>query len=71
MFSFTGLNPEQVKRMTDEFSIYLTNDGRISVAGALFGAALVLCFVVDAEWWFIQQVSTRVTSSMLPTRSTR
>jgi len=32
MFCFTGLNPEQVERMTKEFSIYLTKDGRISVA---------------------------------------
>ncbi|KAF7636582.1 Aspartate aminotransferase [Meloidogyne graminicola] len=33
MFCYTGLNPEQVDRLTKEFSIYLTRDGRISVAG--------------------------------------
>ncbi|ESO10123.1 hypothetical protein HELRODRAFT_156393 [Helobdella robusta] len=33
MFCFTGLKPEQVDRLTKEFSIYLTRDGRISVAG--------------------------------------
>ncbi|XP_030059457.1 aspartate aminotransferase, mitochondrial [Microcaecilia unicolor] len=33
MFCFTGLKPEQVERLTKEFSIYLTKDGRISVAG--------------------------------------
>ncbi|VUZ56384.1 unnamed protein product [Hymenolepis diminuta] len=33
MFCFTGLNPEQVEKMTKNFSIYLTKDGRISVAG--------------------------------------
>ncbi|XP_072168681.1 aspartate aminotransferase, mitochondrial-like [Diadema setosum] len=33
MFCFTGLKPEQVERMTKEFSVYLTKDGRISVAG--------------------------------------
>ncbi|XP_041455672.1 aspartate aminotransferase, mitochondrial-like [Lytechinus variegatus] len=33
MFCFTGLKPDQVERMTKEFSIYLTKDGRISVAG--------------------------------------
>ncbi|KAK7498148.1 hypothetical protein BaRGS_00010736 [Batillaria attramentaria] len=33
MFCFTGLNSSQVERLTKEFSVYLTKDGRISVAG--------------------------------------
>ncbi|XP_005098987.1 aspartate aminotransferase, mitochondrial [Aplysia californica] len=33
MFCFTGLKPDQVERLTSEFSVYLTKDGRISVAG--------------------------------------
>ena len=33
MFCFTGMNADQVQRLTKEFSIYLTKDGRISVAG--------------------------------------
>ncbi|KTW26537.1 uncharacterized protein T551_03454 [Pneumocystis jirovecii RU7] len=33
MFCYTGLNPLQVKRLADEYHIYLTNDGRISMAG--------------------------------------
>ncbi|XP_053961624.1 aspartate aminotransferase, mitochondrial-like [Anastrepha ludens] len=33
MFCYTGLNPEQVERLTKEFSIYLTKDGRIAVVG--------------------------------------
>lgn len=33
MFCYTGINPQQVERLTKEFSIYLTKDGRISVAG--------------------------------------
>merc|ERR1712217_816585 len=33
MFTFTGLNPEQVTRMVEEFHIYMTGDGRISMAG--------------------------------------
>ncbi|XP_065200314.1 aspartate aminotransferase, mitochondrial [Planococcus citri] len=33
MFCFTGLKPAQVERLTKEFSIYLTKDGRISMAG--------------------------------------
>lgn len=33
MFAFTGLKPEEVEKLTKEHSIYLTKDGRISVAG--------------------------------------
>ncbi|XP_061376083.1 aspartate aminotransferase 1 isoform X1 [Gastrolobium bilobum] len=33
MFTFTGLNPEQVSFMTKEYHIYMTSDGRISMAG--------------------------------------
>lgn len=37
MFCFTGLKPDQVARLSNEFSIYLTKDGRISVAGVTSG----------------------------------
>uniref|UniRef100_A0A8C5QAB8 Aspartate aminotransferase n=1 Tax=Leptobrachium leishanense TaxID=445787 RepID=A0A8C5QAB8_9ANUR len=37
MFCFTGLRPEQVERLIKEFSIYMTKDGRISVAGVTSG----------------------------------
>ena len=33
MFSFTGLTPEQVDQLRDEFSIYIVRSGRINVAG--------------------------------------
>lgn len=33
MFSFTGLNPAQVENMTGKHHIYMTKDGRISLAG--------------------------------------
>lgn len=33
MFCYTGLTPEQVAKLTNEHHIYLTKDGRISVAG--------------------------------------
>ncbi|TPX34456.1 aspartate transaminase [Synchytrium microbalum] len=33
MFAFTGLTPDQVARLRSEFSIYMTGDGRISIAG--------------------------------------
>jgi len=33
MFCFSGLTPEQVDRLTNEYHIYLTRNGRISMAG--------------------------------------
>jgi aspartate aminotransferase len=33
MFCFTGISSEQVERLTKDYSVYLTKDGRISVAG--------------------------------------
>lgn len=33
MFSFTGLTPEQVDALAEKAAIYLTRDGRISMAG--------------------------------------
>lgn len=33
MFSFSGLMPEQVDRLRDEYSIYVVRSGRINVAG--------------------------------------
>ncbi|MCW8329919.1 aspartate/tyrosine/aromatic aminotransferase [Photobacterium sp. SDRW27] len=33
MFSVTGLSPEQVGRLRDEFAIYAVGDGRINIAG--------------------------------------
>ncbi len=37
MFCFTGMDKEQVERLTKEYSIYLTKDGRISMAGVTSG----------------------------------
>lgn len=37
MFCYTGMTPPQVERLTKEFNIYLTKDGRISVAGVTSG----------------------------------
>lgn len=37
MFTFTGLNAEQVAFMTSEYHIYMTSDGRISMAGLSSG----------------------------------
>lgn len=33
MFSFSGLNAEQVKRLREEYAIYIVGSGRINVAG--------------------------------------
>jgi aspartate aminotransferase len=33
MFSFTGLTAPQVEVLTQKYHIYLTKDGRISMAG--------------------------------------
>lgn len=33
MFSFTGLNEKQVAKLREEFHIYMTKNGRISMAG--------------------------------------
>lgn len=33
MFSFSGLRPEQVERLRDEFGIYIVGNGRMNVAG--------------------------------------
>jgi len=33
MFCFTGLSPEQVQKLTEKWHIYMTKNGRISMAG--------------------------------------
>ncbi|KAF5294157.1 hypothetical protein FQR65_LT10868 [Abscondita terminalis] len=33
MFCFTGMKPDQVERITKDYSVFLTKDGRISMAG--------------------------------------
>ncbi|KAI8928346.1 pyridoxal phosphate-dependent transferase [Entophlyctis helioformis] len=37
MFCYSGLTPEQVERIKKEHSVYLTKDGRISIAGITSG----------------------------------
>ncbi|KAJ4704285.1 Aspartate aminotransferase [Melia azedarach] len=37
MFCFSGLSPDQVDRLAREFHIYMTRDGRISMAGVTTG----------------------------------
>lgn len=33
MFCYSGMTPEQVDRLANEFHIYMTRNGRISIAG--------------------------------------
>jgi aromatic-amino-acid transaminase len=33
MFSYTGLTPQQVDRLREEFAVYLVRSGRMCVAG--------------------------------------
>lgn len=48
MFSFSGLNPEQVARLKDEFGIYIVGSGRISVAGMTRANMDALCTAIAA-----------------------
>ncbi|WP_375054927.1 amino acid aminotransferase [Zobellella sp. DQSA1] len=48
MFSFSGLNKEQVERLKNEFGIYIVGSGRISVAGITKSNIDALCDAVAA-----------------------
>lgn len=43
MFSFSGLSDEQVRRLREDFSIYIVKGGRINVAGITDSALSPLC----------------------------
>jgi len=48
MFSFSGLNAEQVERLKKEFSIYIVGSGRINVAGMSESTMDRLCDAIKA-----------------------
>ena len=48
MFSFSGLNPNQVQRLRDEYSIYVVGSGRINVAGMTEANMDYLCDAIAA-----------------------
>ncbi|MBJ7220568.1 MULTISPECIES: amino acid aminotransferase [unclassified Brenneria] len=48
MFSFSGLNKEQVLRLRDEFGVYAVNSGRINVAGMTPENMAPLCEAIVA-----------------------
>lgn len=47
MFSFTGLTPKQVENMTSKHHVYMTKDGRISLAGLSTAKAAHLAHAID------------------------
>jgi aspartate aminotransferase len=42
MFCYSGMTPEQVDRLTNEYHIYMTRNGRISMAGVTTGNVVYL-----------------------------
>jgi aspartate aminotransferase len=48
MFSFTGLTKDQVRRLREEYSIYIVDSGRINVAGMTEANLPILCKAIAA-----------------------
>ncbi|KXF81752.1 amino acid aminotransferase [Enterovibrio coralii] len=48
MFSFSGLNKDQVARLKDEFGVYIVGSGRVSVAGMTRSNMGPLCKAIAA-----------------------
>eukprot|EP00127_Corallochytrium_limacisporum_P002143 Clim_evm37s108 gene=Clim_evmTU37s108 len=48
MFCFSGLSADEVKQLADNYSIYLTSNGRISMAGVTSGNVDYLASSIDA-----------------------
>ena len=46
MFSFSGLNKEQVNKLKTEFGVYIVGSGRISVAGITTHNIDALCAAI-------------------------
>ncbi|CUM66614.1 uncharacterized protein PRCAT00004285001 [Priceomyces carsonii] len=47
LFWFSGLGPEQVKKMIEEFHIYLPRNGRINIAGLNDNNVQLFCSIFD------------------------
>ncbi|PSC69059.1 aspartate aminotransferase isoform B [Micractinium conductrix] len=60
MFCFTGLTPEQVNKLTNEHSIYLTRNGRISMAGVNTGNVSQLAQAIHSAREEGYQAATQV-----------
>lgn len=48
MFCYSGLSAVQVTRLRDEFHVYCTTDGRISIAGVTSGNVAYLAQAIHA-----------------------
>lgn len=48
MFSYSGLNKDQVARLRDEFAVYAVNSGRINIAGMTLENMAPLCEAIVA-----------------------
>ena len=48
MFSYSGLSEEQVKRLREEYAIYIVSGGRINVAGMTGANMNVLCTAITS-----------------------
>lgn len=46
-FSFAGMTPEQVENMTNKWHVYMTKDGRISLAGLSSGKTKYLAEAIN------------------------
>jgi len=57
MFSFSGLNAEQVKRLREQHSIYIVGSGRINVAGMTTENVRPLCEAIAAV---LEETSAKV-----------
>ena len=50
MFSYTGLSPAEVKRLQEEFAVYMVGSGRINVAGLNEANLDRVCQAIAALW---------------------
>ncbi len=46
MFSYSGLTPDQVRRLREEYAIYVVGSGRINVAGMTEENMVPLCSAI-------------------------
>ena len=48
MFSFSGLSPQHVQALRDQYGIYIVNSGRINVAGMTAANMDAICDAIIA-----------------------
>eukprot|EP00271_Cylindrocystis_brebissonii_P009766 TRINITY_DN24_c0_g1_i2.p1 TRINITY_DN24_c0_g1~~TRINITY_DN24_c0_g1_i2.p1 ORF type:complete len:414 (-),score=103.87 TRINITY_DN24_c0_g1_i2:1053-2294(-) len=60
MFSFTGLSPSQVEHMGRQWHVYMTKDGRISLAGLSSAKAEYLADAIIDSYYLAPTASSRL-----------